>query len=115
MCAVIRGCRGTHGPKGSLCGYPRFLSINPTSPPVTFLTASSMASAVFILDLNGKVIISRDYRGDIPMSAVDRFMPMLTELEEAEGEAALAPVLTSPGGITYLYLKHANLYLLALT
>jgi len=25
------------------------------------------ASAVFILDLKGKVIISRNYRGDVPM------------------------------------------------
>ena len=26
-----------------------------------------VASAVFILDLKGKVIISRNYRGDVPM------------------------------------------------
>lgn len=32
---------------------------------------------VFILDLKGKVLISRNYRGDIPMSAVEKFMPLV--------------------------------------
>lgn len=34
-------------------------------------------TAVFILDLKGKVLISRNYRGDIPMSAVEKFMPLV--------------------------------------
>jgi AP-1 complex subunit mu len=29
------------------------------------------------LDLKGKVLISRNYRGDIPMSAVEKFMPLV--------------------------------------
>jgi hypothetical protein len=66
-----------------------------------------MASAVFILDLKGKVILSRNYRGDIPMSAVEQFMPLLTELEE--DEQTITPVLTHQG-IHYLYLRHNNLY-----
>jgi AP-1 complex subunit mu len=66
-----------------------------------------MASAVFILDLKGKVLISRNYRGDIPMSAVDRFMPMLLELEE-EGQTA-TPVLADQG-VHYLYIRHNNVY-----
>jgi hypothetical protein len=35
---------------------------------------------VFILDLKGKVLISRNYRGDIPMSAVEKFMPLVCML-----------------------------------
>ena len=31
------------------------------------------ASAVFILDVKGKVVISRNYRGDVPMNCVERF------------------------------------------
>jgi hypothetical protein len=31
------------------------------------------ASAVFVMDLNGNTIISRDYRGDIPMHNVEKF------------------------------------------
>lgn len=34
-------------------------------------------TTVFILDLKGKVLISRNYRGDIPMSAVEKFMPLV--------------------------------------
>lgn len=31
-----------------------------------------VASAVFIMDTKGKVIIARNYRGDIPMSVSER-------------------------------------------
>ncbi len=31
-----------------------------------------VASAIFIMDTKGKVIISRNYRGDIPMSVSER-------------------------------------------
>lgn len=31
-----------------------------------------VASAVFIMDTKGKVIIARNYRGDIPMSVAER-------------------------------------------
>lgn len=71
-----------------------------------------MASAIFILDLKGKVLISRNYRGDVPMSAVEKFMPLVTDLEE--DEQAPTPVLTHEG-INYLYIRHNNLYLLAIT
>ena len=42
------------------------------------------ASAVFILDMKGKVIISRNYRGDVPMNCVERFSGHVLEAEEAE-------------------------------
>lgn len=31
-----------------------------------------VASALFIMDSKGKVIISRNYRGDIPMTVAER-------------------------------------------
>lgn len=71
-----------------------------------------MASAVFILDLKGKVLISRNYRGDIPMSCVEKFMPLVTDLEE--DEETPSPVIGDEG-INYLYIRHNNLYLLAVT
>jgi hypothetical protein len=37
-------------------------------------TAMSGASAVFILDLKGKVIISRNYRGEVPVTVTERFV-----------------------------------------
>lgn len=33
-----------------------------------------VASAIFIMDTKGKVIIARNYRGDIPMSVADRYV-----------------------------------------
>jgi AP-1 complex subunit mu len=39
-------------------------------------------SALFIMDTKGKVIISRNYRGDIPMSVSDKFSLMIQEKEE---------------------------------
>ncbi|VDN50244.1 unnamed protein product [Dracunculus medinensis] len=48
------------------------------------------SSAIFVLDLKGKVIISRNYRGDIDMGIIDKFMPLLMECEE---EARQTPVL----------------------
>lgn len=71
-----------------------------------------MASAVFFLDLKGKPLLSRNYRGDIPMSAVEKF-PLL--LLEAEEESSVVPPLFSREGINYLYIMHNNLYVLALT
>jgi AP-1 complex subunit mu len=69
-----------------------------------------VASAVFITDLKGKIIISRNYRGDIPMSAADKFTRRLAE----EDSTALAPVWNDDN-VTYVFIKHNNLYLMALT
>lgn len=71
-----------------------------------------MASAVFFLDLKGKPLLSRNYRGDIPTSVVERF-PLL--LMEAEEESSVVPPCLSYEGVNYLYITHNNLYLLALT
>ncbi|KJE88774.1 AP-1 complex subunit mu-1 [Capsaspora owczarzaki ATCC 30864] len=70
-----------------------------------------VASAVFLLDLKGKVLISRNYRGDIPMNAVDRFMPLLLDMEE---EGTSSPIVIADG-VTFVYVKHSNVYLVATT
>lgn len=70
-----------------------------------------MASAIFFLDLKGKTLLARNYRGDVSMSAVEKFMPLVAEQEE---EGIAVPVFTD-AGINYLYIRHNNLYLLALT
>ncbi|KAI8907364.1 Mu homology domain-containing protein [Gorgonomyces haynaldii] len=68
-------------------------------------------SAVFILDLKGKVLISRNYRGDIPMSSIEKFMPLVLQQEEDE---QINPIM-SQDGVHYLYIRHNNLYLVAIT
>ena len=54
-----------------------------------------MASAIFFLDLKGKTLLARNYRGDIPLSAVDKFMPLLLDAEEEN--AAPAPCISHEG------------------
>ena len=42
-----------------------------------------VASAIFITDLTGKPLISRNYRGDIPLtSAIEKFASYLLEVED---------------------------------
>lgn len=69
------------------------------------------ASAVFILDVKGKPLISRNYKGDVAMSEIEHFMPLLMQREE---EGALAPLL-SHGRVHFLWIKYSNLYLVATT
>nr|XP_034958865.1 LOW QUALITY PROTEIN: AP-1 complex subunit mu-1-like [Zootoca vivipara] len=68
-----------------------------------------MDSAVYVLDLKGKVLICRNYRGDVDMSEVEHFMPILMEKEE---EGTLSPILAH-GGVRFMWIKHNNLYLVA--
>ncbi|KAJ1500804.1 hypothetical protein HMI55_003726 [Coelomomyces lativittatus] len=70
-------------------------------------------SALFILDIKGKALIARNFRGDIPMSTIEKFMPLLTEQEEEGNEQP--PILVDEAGINYLFLKYNNLYFVALT
>ena len=100
------------------------------------------ASALFILDLKGRVILSRDYRGDVPAKSVEHFISRVNELEEtgeAPGQASMqlrtiqlfclptqlqrhylkgyraAGKLTPVifhDGISYTYVQYSNLYLL---
>jgi AP-1 complex subunit mu len=105
-----------------------------------------MASAIFFLDAKGreprdpliapdpfillnyigKPLLSRNYRGDIPVSAVDKFMVLL---QDAEEEGVAAPCISHEGinvgfaskfkransKLKYLHIRHNNLYVLALS
>jgi len=68
------------------------------------------ASAVFILDVKGKVIISRNYRGDVPMNCVERFSGHVLEADEGDER----PVWLEHG-TTYVYIKYNNLFIMAVT
>lgn len=69
---------------------------------------SSMAcgcSAIFILDMKGKILISRDFRGDVPLSCAERFISRIMEKEELD----VKPI-TEEDGVTYIYIKPNNIY-----
>jgi AP-1 complex subunit mu len=77
-----------------------------------------VASSIFITDLTGKPLISRNYRGDIPLtSAIDRFASYLNEVEDdvkkpvfhvdAGGEVLNIEDVgcTGSGGETFVYIQ----------
>ncbi|XP_068711494.1 AP-1 complex subunit mu-1-like isoform X2 [Montipora foliosa] len=68
-------------------------------------------SAVFVLDIKGKVTISRNYRGDIEMSLIEKFMPLVLEKEE---EGTQTPIFVHQD-VTFVYIKYNNLYLVSMT
>jgi AP-1 complex subunit mu len=63
------------------------------------------AHAVYILDLKGKVIITRNYRGDLPSNIAQRFISRLLEEEELN----LSPVIEDEE-LSFVYIRHNNLY-----
>lgn len=66
-----------------------------------------MASLIAILDLKGKPLIQRSYRDDVPPSYVERFLPLILDIEE-EGQQ-VTPCFSSQG-INYMHIRHSNLY-----
>eukprot|EP00594_Rhizosolenia_setigera_P020070 CAMPEP_0178955062 /NCGR_PEP_ID=MMETSP0789-20121207/9378_1 /TAXON_ID=3005 /ORGANISM="Rhizosolenia setigera, Strain CCMP 1694" /LENGTH=452 /DNA_ID=CAMNT_0020636615 /DNA_START=115 /DNA_END=1473 /DNA_ORIENTATION=- len=88
-----------------------------------------VASAVFITDLQGKGIISRDYRGDVPITkAIEVFTKYLGDVEDDQKKPIFqidpsGDIIsnmddvgsTGVGGETFIYIQHNNLYLCAVT
>lgn len=70
-----------------------------------------VASAIYILDYKGKVLICRNYRGDIPMNVIDNFPKLLMEQED---EGSLSPIIQH-GDVTFIFIKYSNLYVVATT
>jgi len=69
----------------------------------------SAVSAIFVLDARGRVLIYRDYRGDVSPRHAERFMARLAESEDS---GRLPPVLHDDG-VSYVHLPHRNVHLLA--
>ena len=70
-----------------------------------------VASAIYILDGKGKVLISRNYRGDIPMNVIERFPKLLAEQEE---DNTITPVIQDDN-VTFVFIKHSNIYVVSTT
>lgn len=58
-----------------------------------------------------QVLISRNYRGDIDLGVIEKFMPLLMEKEE---EGMLTPMLQTTE-CTFSYIKYNNLYIVSTT
>jgi len=66
-------------------------------------------SAIYILDMKGKVLMSRNYRGDIENSVIDKFIGLINDSED---DGVLTPLITIQEA-TFAYIKHNNLYIVA--
>jgi len=69
------------------------------------------ASAVYLLDIKGKVLICRNYRGDIDMNVIDQFYQQVRDQEE---ENTVTPIIQY-GDITFVYIKYRDIYVVATT
>ena len=65
-------------------------------------------SAIYFLDQKGKIIISRDYRGECTATITDKFQRKVLEQEER----LLKPVFTDKD-ITYIWIKVNNIYMVS--
>ncbi|KAJ7943684.1 AP-1 complex subunit mu-2 [Quillaja saponaria] len=70
------------------------------------------ASALFLLDIKGRVLISRDYRGDVSAVQTERFF---TKLIEKEDDPQSQDPVVYDNGVTYMFVQHSNVYLVAAT
>ena len=66
--------------------------------------------AIYFLDTKGKILIFRNYRGDLPQNITQRFMNLLIE----EDEVGVKPILQDDE-FSYFYIKYNNLILMSVT
>ncbi|KAK6787743.1 hypothetical protein RDI58_016268 [Solanum bulbocastanum] len=67
-------------------------------------------SALFLLDMKGRCLISRDYRGDVSAQQVEKFF---TKLLEKEGDLESDGPVCHENGVNYMFIQHKNIYLMA--
>ncbi|KAL8150126.1 hypothetical protein V2J09_019934, partial [Rumex salicifolius] len=71
---------------------------------------SGAASALFLLDIKGRVLICRDYRGDVSAVQAERFFAKLIDKEAGDPQSQ-DPVVHD-NGVTYMFIQHNNVYLM---
>ncbi|CAN6446129.1 unnamed protein product [Victoria cruziana] len=67
------------------------------------------ASALFLLDIKGRVLVWRDYRGDVSALQAERFF---MKLIEKEGDPESQSPVVYDNGVTYMFIQHNNVYLM---
>ncbi|CAL9064724.1 unnamed protein product [Musa banksii] len=66
-------------------------------------------SALFLLDIKGRILIWRDYRGDVSAVQAERFF---TKLIEKEGDIESRSPVVFDDGISYMFIQHNNVFLM---
>ncbi|XP_066352267.1 AP-1 complex subunit mu-2-like [Miscanthus floridulus] len=67
-------------------------------------------SALFLLDIKGRVLVWRDYRGDVSALQAERFFTKL--LDKEDDSEVHSPVVYDDAGVTYMFIQHNNVFLL---
>ncbi|XP_016511163.1 AP-1 complex subunit mu-2-like isoform X1 [Nicotiana tabacum] len=67
-------------------------------------------SALFLLDMKGRCLICRDYRGDVSAQQVEKFF---SKLLEKEGDVESDGPVCYENGVNYMFIQHNNIYLMA--
>jgi AP-1 complex subunit mu len=62
-------------------------------------------SAIYFLDRKGKIIIFRNYRGEISQDVSECFQNQVLQLEEVN----MKPIFTFEN-VHYCWVKHSNIY-----
>ena len=65
-------------------------------------------SAIYFLDRKGRVIIFRNYRGEVDQDISEGFIDEVLELDEAN----MKPAFTIDN-VHYVWIKHQNIYIVA--
>ena len=68
-------------------------------------------SAIYILDHKKRVLISRNYRGDVPNNVQDSFNKKMIEFDEVNDK----PIIMDSNGNVFFYKRVENLYFLLVT
>ncbi|CAN1161863.1 AP-1 complex subunit mu-2 [Linum perenne] len=66
-------------------------------------------SALFLLDIKGRVLVWRDYRGDVTALQAEKFF---TKLIEKEGDPQSQDPVVYDNGVSYMFIEHSNVYLM---
>ncbi|CAN1295545.1 AP-1 complex subunit mu-2 [Linum perenne] len=66
-------------------------------------------SALFLLDIKGRVLVWRDYRGDVTALQAEKFF---TKLIEKEGDPQSQDPVVYDNGVSYMFIQHSNVYLM---
>ncbi|PWA35748.1 clathrin adaptor complexes medium subunit family protein [Artemisia annua] len=74
--------------------------------------AAGAASALFILDIKGRVLVWRDYRGDVSSLQAERFF---TNYIQTQGDSDTQDPVVYDNGVTYMFIQHNNVYLMTAT
>ncbi|XP_057804297.1 AP-1 complex subunit mu-2-like [Salvia miltiorrhiza] len=66
-------------------------------------------SALFVLDIKGRCMISRDYRGNVSAAEVERFF---SKHLDKEGDMESHGPICYDNGVTYVFIQHSNVYIM---